>query len=267
VSHLLREPAPLSDTAWKLVDDEARQRLSLKLAARRLVDFSGPHGWERSATNLGRKRRLTDHPWEGVWMAQREVLPFVELHAPFTVAREELQDADRGARDLDLVALDEAANRFALAENGVVFHGWEAAGVRGIAEAAPHDPIALGDRCERYPRHVAMAVERLLSAGIGGPYGLALGPAPYTRVLETSEHGGYPLLDHLRKILDGPLVWAPGAGGGVVLSLRGGDFLFESGEDVSVGYDRHDADVVHLFLVESFSFRIVTPEAAVALLA
>ena len=48
-------------------------------------------------------------------------------------------------------------------------------------------------------------------------------------MIETAEHGGYPLLDHLHKILDGPIVWAPGVGGAVVLSLRGGDFLFESG--------------------------------------
>jgi uncharacterized linocin/CFP29 family protein len=84
-------------------------------------------------------------------------------------------------------------------------------------------------------------------------------------VLETGEHGGYPLLDHLRKILGGPLVWAPGVQGAVLVSMRGGDFLFDSGEDISVGYDRHDGDAVHLYLEESFSFRAVTPEAAVAL--
>ena len=38
-----------------------------------------------------------------------------------------------------------------------------------------------------------------------------------------------------------------------------------SGEDVSIGYDRHDADSVDLYLVESFTFRVATPEAAVAL--
>ncbi|HVD25570.1 MAG TPA: hypothetical protein VNB86_06200, partial [Gaiellaceae bacterium] len=27
--------------------------------------------------------------------------------------------------------------------------------------------------------------------------------------LETAEHGGYALLKHLRKIVEGPLVWAP----------------------------------------------------------
>ena len=84
-------------------------------------------------------------------------------------------------------------------------------------------------------------------------------------MLETSEHGGYPLLEHLREIVGGPLVWAPGVDGAVVVSLRGGDFLFESGEDISIGYDQHDADAVHLYLEESFSFRVVTPEAAVPL--
>ncbi|MFL5886875.1 MAG: family 1 encapsulin nanocompartment shell protein, partial [Thermoleophilaceae bacterium] len=101
--------------------------------------------------------------------------------------------------------------------------------------------------------------------GVTGPYGLALGREQYRRVVETAEHGGYPLLDHLHKILEGPTVWAPGVRGAVVVSLRGGDFLFESGQDLSIGYDSHDGDVVRLYLEESFSFRVATPEAAVAL--
>jgi uncharacterized linocin/CFP29 family protein len=47
--------------------------------------------------------------------------------------------------------------------------------------------------------------------------------------------------------------------------MRGGDFLFDSGEDISIGYDRHDGDAVHLYLEETCIFRAVTPEAAVAL--
>ena len=124
----------------------------------------------------------------------------------------------------------------------------------------------LSDDFDAYPRHVAEAVETLLKAGIAGPYGLALGPDGYTGVIETTEHGGYPLLEHLEKILGGgPIVWAPGVRGAVVMSLRGGDFLFESGQDISIGYHDHDADEVHLYLEESFSFRVATPEAACAL--
>jgi uncharacterized linocin/CFP29 family protein len=239
VSHLLRRNAPISDAGWEVIDEEARQRLAPALAARKLVDFAGPHGWQRSATNLGRTEALAGAPAEGVDAKQRRVLSLVELRAPFDVSRAELRDAD--------------------------FQGWEQAGITGLVRASPHDSIALGEDCERYPRHVAKAVDVLLGAGIEGPYGLALSPDAHTRVFETSEHGGYPLLDHLRKILGGPLVWAPGVEGGVVASLRGGDFLFDSGQDLSIGYDSHDADAVHLYVEESFSFRVATPEAAVGL--
>jgi uncharacterized linocin/CFP29 family protein len=146
-----------------------------------------------------------------------------------------------------------------------VFHGWPKTGIAGIAEASPHEAIPLGENAELYPRSVARAVELLLHSGITGPYGLALGRDEYTRVVETAEHGGYPLRDHLRKILEGPIVWSPGVKGAAVVSLRGGDFLFESGQDLSVGYERHDEQAVHLYLEESFSFVIATREAAVPL--
>ena len=54
----------------------------------------------------------------------------------------------------------------------------------------------------------------------------------------------------------------PGRPGAVVVSLRGGDFLFESGQDLSIGYDHHDAESVYLYLEECFCFRVATPEAA-----
>jgi uncharacterized linocin/CFP29 family protein len=263
MNHLLRGQAPISDEGWKLLDEEARERLTPALAARKLVDFSGPLGWEHSATNLGRTKALGSPPADGVSARQRQVLSVVEARADFEIRREDLRDADRGAADTDLGALDEAAHRMAMAENRAVFHGWPGA-MTGIIEASTHDPIPLGE-ADDYPRPVAAATERLLCSGITGPYALALGRGQYQRVVETAEHGGYPLLDHLHKILEGPIVWTPGLDGAVVVSLRGGDFLFESGQDLSIGYDSHDADVVRLYLEQSFSFRVATPEAAVSL--
>jgi uncharacterized linocin/CFP29 family protein len=265
LSHLLREHAPITEAGWELLDSEARERLTPALAARKLADFAGPHGWDHSATNLGRTERVADVPEEGVAARRRLVLALVELRVRFSVARSELEDADRGAADVDLDELDRAARRIAGAENAAVFHGWSGAGIRGIIEASTHERISLGEDCELYPRHAAKAVDALRSAGIDAPYGLALGPEAHTHVLETSEHGGYPLLEHLREIVGGPIVWAPAVRGGAVLSTRGGDFLFDSGEDLSIGYESHDADAVQLYLEESFSFRVATPDAAVAL--
>lgn len=264
MNHLLRSLAPISDDGWKMLDDEARERLTPALAARRLVDFSGPHGWEYSATNLGRTAPLSSAPCDGVSGLRRRVLPLVEVRADFELSLAELSDADRGAADADLEALDKAAHQIAVAENVAVFHGWHGA-LTGIGEASPHQPIPLVPKPDDYPRPVAAAVELLLSNGISGPYGLALGGEQYQRVAQTAEHGGYPLLEHLHKIVDGPIVWAPGVAGAVVLSLRGGDFRFESGQDLSIGYASHDAENVRLYLEESFSFHVATPEAAVAL--
>jgi uncharacterized linocin/CFP29 family protein len=267
IDHLLRSLAPITDSGWQLLDAEAKQRLAPALAARRLIDFSGPHGWTYSATNLGRTEALTASPHKGVHALQRRVLALAELRADFAVSVQELRDQDRGAIDVDLASLDDAAHRIAVAENVAVFHGFSEAGITGIAGASPHDAIALGEDPESYPRAVAGAVELLMRTGVGGPYGMALGREQYRRVVETAEHGGWPLLDHLRKILDGPIVWAPGLDGAVVLSLRGGDFIFESGQDLSLGYERHDGEAVQLYIEESFSFLVATPEAAVALTA
>jgi uncharacterized linocin/CFP29 family protein len=265
MNHLLRDLAPITDAGWEELEDEARQHLVVHLAARKLVDFSGPHGWARSATNLGRTERLSPTPVDGVDARRRRVLELVETRAWFSLSREELDNVDRGAEDVDLDPLDDAARKIALAENTAIFNGWGAASIAGIVPASPHEPIPLTDDMHACPRQVATAVETLLSNGIEGPYGLALAPDVYRRVIETTEHGGYPLFDHLRKILGGPLVWAPGVDGGAVMSLRGGDFLLECGQDLAIGYHAHDADSVHLYLVESFSFRVATPEAAVAL--
>jgi uncharacterized linocin/CFP29 family protein len=265
MSHLLREHAPITEEGWRLLDEEARERLTPALAARKLVDFDGPNGWDHSATNLGRTEDLSGAPGDGVAGRQRRVLGLVELRAGFSVSRSELEDADRGAEDIDLAALDQAARSIAGAENSVVFGGWKDAGITGVNKGSPNKAIALGKDCDRYPRHIAKAVDDLRAAGIDGPYGLALSPEAHTRVLETGEHGGYPLMEHLREILGGPIVCAPAVTGGAVLSLRGGDFLFDSGQDLSIGYTSHDADSVELYLEESFSFRAVTPEAAVPL--
>ncbi len=136
MNHLLRSLAPISDSGWKELDDEARERLTPALAARKLVDFSGPRGWEYSATNRGRIEPLAKTPCDGVTGARRRVLPLVEVRASFELALSELRDFDRGADDIDLEPLDRAAQRIAQAENAAVFHGWQGA-IVGVADASP----------------------------------------------------------------------------------------------------------------------------------
>jgi uncharacterized linocin/CFP29 family protein len=265
VNHLMRDKAPITDEAWTQIDAEATRSLTHFLAGRKLVDFSGPHGWDHSAVDLGRVEPLAAGPVDGVTAARRRVQPLVELRTPFTVSRLELDAADRGAADLDLDPVIAASRSAAMAEDGSLFHGFAAAGIEGIAERTPHAVVPITDDYSDYPGHVAKAVAVLRAADVGGPYAIALGARCYTGVIETTERGGYPVFEHLRMILGGPVVWAPAVDGAIVVSQRGGDFELVVGEDLSVGYLTHDAETVTLFIEETLAVRINSPEAAVRL--
>jgi uncharacterized linocin/CFP29 family protein len=264
-SHLFRELAPVTDEGWHAIDEEAARTLRHFLAARRLVDFDGPLGYDAAAVADGRLEPLGDPPSASVVASRRATRPLIELHAEFSLSRAELDGIARGASDPDLDAVTNAARHLALAEDSIVFEGYDAGGIRGIAESSPHPTIGITDDYNDYPGMVARAVATLQRTGIGGPYALALGPRCYTGVIETTELGGYPVLEHLRLITGGPVVWAPAVDGAIVLSTRGDDFELSIGEDVSIAYVAHDTASVYFRLEETLSFRTLTPEAAVAL--
>lgn len=264
MNDLLRSLAPVSDPAWKQIEVEAKQTLELMLAARKLVDFTGPLGWEASAISLGRTERLEHEPEPQVQARLRKVQPLVELRVPFELSRDELESLGRGAKDPDLAAVRHAARSAATAEDRAIFHGYAAAAIGGIAEASAHPSLAISDNYAAYPALVAAAIDVLHGAGVLGPYAIALGPRCYAGLTKTT-HGGFPVLDHVRRLVDGPIVWAPAVDGAVVLSMRGGDFELVVGQDFSIGYLDHGASAVRLYLQESFTFRVHSPEAAVAL--
>ncbi len=265
MNHLFRSKAPISDAAWTEINDEATTALKELLAARRIVDVTGPLGWSHSAEPTGRVERIEGPAGLEVESRVRKVLPLVEFRTPFTLSRAELDAIDRGACDADLDPVRFAARRAAIAEDRAIFHGYAEGGISGSVEESPHDAVLIGDDYDAYPSYVATAVARLKLAGVTGPYALAMGPRCYEGVVEQSEMGGYPVIKHLGLILDGPVVFAPGVDGAVVVSLRGGDFELVLGQDLSIGYLDHDRESVELYIEESFTVKVCAPEAAVYL--
>lgn len=264
MNHLQRQLAPISEEGWSVLEFEMSRTLRHFLAARQLVSFSGPHGWSHPAERLGRVERRED-PVDGVEAAIRTVQPMVELRIPFTLPRSVLDDIDRGRPDPDLSTVIEAAHRAALGEDRIVFHGFKEAGITGVTESSPHGGLDISDDYGKYPKTVAKAVAKLRAAGVHGPYAIALGDRCHTGVIETTEYGGYPVLEHIRLILGGSVVWAPAVDGAVVVSVRGDDFELSCGQDFAIGYRAHDSSSVQLYLEESIGFQVQTPEAAVPL--
>jgi uncharacterized linocin/CFP29 family protein len=264
VDHLTRELAPIGPRAWQQIDETARRTLNRTLAGRQLVDFTGPRGWEFSSVGLGRTRPIRQTV-KGVNAQLRLTQALVEYTVPFTLARSELDAITRGAEDADLENVVQAARAAALAEDRAIFEGFEEAGIHGILERGRAQVLTLSDDYDKYPGVVASALTWLRQQGIDGPYAIALGPRCFQGLTETTNEGGYPVINLVRQQLDGRIVWAPAIDGAVVLSTRGGDFELVVGQDFAVGYARDDGPNVELYLQESITFRVLTPDAAVPL--
>jgi uncharacterized linocin/CFP29 family protein len=263
MNNLNRELAPISEAAWAQIEEEVTRTFKRHLAGRRAVDVRGPAGAGISAVGTGHLRPIAT-PGDGVHARQREVKALVELRVPFELERQAIDDVERGANDSDWEPAKIAARRLAFAEDGAIFVGYGAAGITGICEGTSNPKRMLPGDVREYPQAIAEALSRLRIAGVNGPYVVLLGSDAYTALAETSDHG-YPVLEHVKRLVDDMIIWAPAVPGAVVLTTRGGDFELHIGQDASIGYLNHTDSAVRLYLQETFTFLLLTTEAAVAL--
>jgi uncharacterized linocin/CFP29 family protein len=262
MNNLHRELAPISESAWASIEEEARRTFTINLAGRRVVDVQGPSGITLAAVSTGHYGDI--ERFEGVTSRIRESQPVAELVVPFSVTRRAVDDVERGAKDPDWQPVKDAVRKIAFAEDRAVLDGYQPARIRGIRESSSNPRLTLPADVVRYPDVVSQAVTSLRLAGVGGPYSLLLGATAYTAVSETSDHG-YPVMAHLGRVIDGEIIWAPAIDGALVLSTRGGDFELHLGQDLSIGYQSHDDSKVNLYFEESLAFLVYTGEASVAI--
>ena len=263
MNNLYRELAPVSDAAWAQIEEEVTRTFKRHLAGRRAVDVRGPAGTALAAVGTGHKQVIAT-PGDGVLASQREVRALVELRVPFELERQAIDDVERGANDSDWEPAKIAARRLAFAEDGAIFVGYSAAGIVGISEGTSNPKKTLPGDIREYPQAIAQALSQLRIAGVNGPYTVLLGSDAYTALAETSDHG-YPVLEHVKRLVEDKIIWAPAIPGAFVLTTRGGDFELHIGQDASIGYLNHTDSVVRLYLQETFTFLLLTTEAAVAL--
>jgi uncharacterized linocin/CFP29 family protein len=265
VNNLYRELAPVTDAAWAAIELEAARTFRRHVAGRRVVDVSEPGGPAAAAIGTGHLLDVSS-PGDGVVAHLRESKPLVRLRVPFTVTRAAIDDVERGSQDSDWDPVKDAAKKLAFVEDRAIFEGYQGAGIQGIRAASSNPALALPDDPREIPDVIAQALSELRLAGVDGPYSVLLSADVYTKVSETTEHG-YPIREHLNRLVDGDIIWAPAIDGAFVLSTRGGDFDLQLGADVSIGYLTHDADAVQLYLEETLTFLCYTAEASVALTA
>lgn len=259
---LKRSLAPITEEAWAAIDQEAKGVLSGILSGRRVADVSDPKGWKFDAVGEGTLTLAEESPVEGVNYGVRDVLPLVEIRVPFTLSMWDLDDISRGSKTVDLTPLQEAARQAALFEDTAVFQGLEDAGILGIEIEADNDPITFAQNDDAIINAVFLATQTLSARNVGGPYCLVCSKDLWTYI--STNNAAYPLRKTLSKFVD-KIVLSTQYETAFVCSMRGGDSELTIGQDFSVGYQSHTATEVNFYLTETFTFRVLTPEAFVEL--
>ncbi|MGI6783981.1 MAG: family 1 encapsulin nanocompartment shell protein [Aminivibrio sp.] len=259
---LRRSASLITSEAWEELDGQAKKVLTANLSARHFVDIVGPMGWTYGAHPTGRLAVAGKGPEDEVRFGVNKVLPLVEARLGFELDVWELDNINRGAKDPDLSNLERAAKKMALFEDGAVYSGLAEAGIEGLAAADANQPVKpAGDSAEDIVTAVSSATFKLRENAVEGPYALSASPRLWKAVY--GEASCYPTSKHLENLVDKVILSTREES--YVVSLRGGDFELILGQDMSLGFQDRAGDKVRLFFTESFTFRVINPEAVVAL--
>ncbi|MFO7978789.1 MAG: family 1 encapsulin nanocompartment shell protein [Bacteroidales bacterium] len=259
---LRKSMAPISKEAWEEINDTAKDVLSSALSARKIVDVQGPMGLKYAALPVGRIR-IPENQQGNLKYGIHQVLPMVEARIPFKLNIWELDNLARGAEDIDLDALEEAAREIAQFEENVIYEGLADGSIAGLKNSSDYESIPFPEGDEEILQAVTRAISRFKMDSIGGPYSLVLSKEKWQRV--NSIVKGYPLNKQLEKVLGGSIIMAPFVKDSYLVSQRGGDCKMVIGQDLAIGYESHDHQSVQLYLTESFTFQIIEPRAFIVL--
>ncbi|MFP4300583.1 MAG: family 1 encapsulin nanocompartment shell protein [Spirochaetaceae bacterium] len=254
---LKRELAPITDIAWKEIDEQASRVLRSLLTVRKFADLLGPYGPDfggvargRLETVDGKKRGLPDF---GI----HKVQPLMEVRVPFELDLWELDNASRGARDIDLTNMEEAARKVAAFEELILYNGAPEAGLTPLSEMVTQEAVQYDENPETFLKAVAQGVTQLRSSAVEGPYALIVDEPMWTYL--SSSVQGRPLRHHLEYIMQGPVLLSTFTETPYLVSMRGGDLELVLGQDIAIGYHAHDTKKVQLFFTESCTYRILDP--------
>lgn len=261
---LKRELAPIPMEAWTEIDEQATRSLKAMLSARRVLDVVGPMGTDFPGVPEGRLEYPKKQQKQQLQYGIRKVHHIVEARIPFELDINEMDNVVRGAKDVDLSGLEDAARKIALFEEQVIYHGLPEANITGLKTCVGDECLTIGSQPEELLEGIADGVTAFSSRSIEGPYSFIVGPKLWSKM--SAHVQGYPIKMQAETILGGPVLLSPYLSGkydneAYMISQRGGDLEIILGQDLAIGYTSHTADKVKLYFTESFTFRVLEPMA------
>lgn len=255
---LYRELAPISEEVWKEIDERAKEVLMAYLSARKVVNVNGPKGLDFSAITEGRLSNLEQK--DNICYGNYQVLPLTEARIEFEMERWELDNLNRGAKDIDYTPLEKAAKEMALFEENAIYNGLEEAIIEGLKDSVDEE-LELREEPKGLMEDITNGVIKLREAFVEGKLTLVVGKEAYKKII--SGASGYPLKKRIEDLIGGNIVYSHVVDGAYLIPYNHDDLELTIGRDFSIGYQAHTNERIKFFIAESFTFRVLDPEIIV----
>lgn len=261
---LNRTNAPFGNGVWSVIDTTIAEYLTKRLTLRSVVDFKNDYSFDTDAISTKEVNQISAK--NGVSISLREPLKMLEIKTTFSVPKTVIEEIKRGKTDFDDAALKEAANALATEENNLLLKGLSSANIRGILTNKEIESLEITEY-----KDILQAVAKSLGIFnknfINGKFKLVTSSNTLAKMY-TESFEGISLKSKIDQIIgENNIIINENIGDKhlLLISQRGGDFEFYSGLDVSIGFEKEDKNSVELFAIESCTFRILEPKAAVAI--
>ena len=256
---LKRNQAPITQKGWEEIDERAAEVFKTQLTARKSVNVDGPHGIEFNSISEGKLGIIKGNEDE-VRSSKYKVTPLIESRYTFELNRWEMDNLERGAKDVDLGPLEEAVEKMAEFEDNAIYNGFKEGEIKGLNKVAKKS-LSFGKEDSSIMNSVSEGMIMLQDVYADKPYNLIVGKEAYSRIQKQIK--GYPLNKRIEETIEGEIIFSEEIEGALLIPKDHEDLELTIGQDFSIGFEEHDSKSVRLFISESFMFRVLDPEIIV----
>jgi len=256
---LKRELAPLTEKAWEEIDARAEEVFDTQLTGRKAVHVEGPNGLEYNVISKGKLGIIKGDKGE-VRSSEYKVTPLIETRYTFELNRWEMDNLERGAKDVDLGPLENAVKKMAEFEDNAVYNGFTGGNIKGMMEMAKKS-LPFGSDDSSIMGSITEGMIMLQEAYADKPYTLIVGKEVYEKIQRQVK--GYPLIRRIEEVTGSEVIFSNEIKGAILVPYDHDDLELTIGQGFAIGFEEHDNKNVKLFITESFMFRVLDPDIIV----
>ncbi len=246
--------APIAEESWEEINETAEKVLKTTLSARKVLFVDGPKGLNTASVPKGTLSILNEEKLNEVSGGLYDIDRLVESRINFELSRWELDNILRGKKDPDLDILEEAAEKLALYEEDAIYNGNKKAGIKGLVELATKK-LSIGENANDTLQAIAEGLLFLQDAYTEKPYTLVVGDDVFKAVNQV--YDGKLLCTAIEDLIGGRVIHSKVLDGALLLPDNHPDLELTIGQDYTIGYTHHTSEVIRLFLMNSFTFRVL----------